>query len=383
MCTFLNKLPDRNKVSSVYGTKRQRIFLPIKPTTDPKAVYRFRILAYKSSKTDREYPFIERFTHTKWGRNENGKPIMESQVICPSTAYVKSISHKDCPICKLSNANFKAYNESGKRDRESLRRGRENARKFEAMIPVYVVNDPNNASNNNQLRVIMLDKTKKVPFRNPITKQIELVPAYECLEKLINASSEHWCNSENAVDLCIRMERVKKVYNEGQPNELHTEENEYKLMTFSTKPYTIESITQDLIDGFEFDDQYYVSSTKEELMDYYNRYCRVRMDDVEILDEEEIPVPPKPVTKPAPKKSALIAPPPIEDEVDDLDALTDVVSSVEEEPAPAKKAPHKLPPKPEKAEENIKKDDSDPLADLDDLDLDSLLDDKDMDFDGI
>lgn len=297
MCTFMNTL-KRGGNSSSGKSNKQRIFLSIKPTSDPKSFYRFRILNFTSpKKSDRTTSFIERFTHTVWGKNESGKPVIESQVICPATNYVKNLTKRDCPICKLAEMNFAAYKESGYRDRESLKKSRELGRKFEYLVPVWVLNDPNYEGNNNKMKVFSFDRNHKI--FDP--EKQEYVPAYEYFQKVINLEIEkskrleregkpgyNWCNSENAVDICIRMERVPKVANEGTPREAHWEENEFKMIKFSNKPYTIPSITKENIDNFEFDDQYYVSSTLDELNDYYNRFCKVQNDDVDIPDEEDL-----------------------------------------------------------------------------------------------
>ena len=273
MCTFLTTLPTRSKTSE--QPKRQNLMVYIKPT-EKNVYYRFRLLAFTSpSKSDRDYPFIERYIHTVWVENEDGKRHSES-IVCPVTKYVKSKWNgdpmKDCPMCNFANANFVAWKESGWKDKESARKNKEFGRKFQALIPVYVIDDPIHPANNNHFRVIEFnDKDIYKKFKDLIFEKSKEATVF---------------NGANAVDFCIRMETVNEVRNEGQPNEYVWKHNVIKRMVFSKTPSTIPQITKEAIDAFEFDETYYVSNTLQELKDFYNSHVRKSTDDIPDEDEE-------------------------------------------------------------------------------------------------
>lgn len=270
MCVFCNELPKHNNVEV---TKKQNIYLSIKPSA-PKEFYRFRLLWFKqTSKNDRDYPFIERFIHNKWTKNSEGKNVLESSVVCPVTPFVKAKWGDDpytsCPICNYANLNFITYKESGYKDKTSLKKSKEYGRIFEACIPVYVVNDPNYPQNNGKLKVLIFNDKKEV---------------YQPFKDLVNAKSREVSvfNGKNAVDFYIRMERRTEILNKGEPNEREWSHNVIAQMGFTKteKAYDLPAITKELIDGFAFDDEYYVSSTPEELRQFYERYCKISNDDI-------------------------------------------------------------------------------------------------------
>lgn len=304
MCTFLNELPKYAK--TIDQPKKQQLFLSLKPTSDPKEYYRFRLLWYKNPKTNRDYPFIERFTHTAFVKNEDGKWVMESQVVCPITPHVKMTWDGDpyntCPICNFSNHNFLSFKESGWKDKESARKSKQFSRKFEACIPVYVVYDPIYELNQGKFKVIkFFDKKEYENFRN-----------------LVSRESHETCvfNGKMAVDLYIKMTEIEKVANEGNPNEYHYKQNVITKIGFTTKPYDIPAITKEAIDEFQFDDQFFTSSTKEELKEFHTKYCvKINNDDIP-MDEEVSFVTSSRKSEPTVTKAA--PPPPKNDIPDDI-----------------------------------------------------------------
>lgn len=300
MCTFLSTLPKQSK--SVATKRPANIFLSLKPCpeNDPKAFYRFRLLNFANKNSTRDYPFIEKFTHTIWGKTEDGKPMIESSVVCPVTKYVEWVGDRyECPICKYANNNFIAYKESNYKDRVSGEKNRKFSRKFEAHVPVYVVNDPNYEANNNKFKVITFtDKDKYNEFKELVNAKLRETSVF---------------NGNASVDLCLRVDRVTETANAGQPNEYTWSRTVISKMIFSSKPYELPAITKEAVDEFPFDEQYYISSTKEELDQFYNKYCRVQMDDVVFEDETITIVAPtpkvekvKPIT-PAPEKKAAVS----------------------------------------------------------------------------
>lgn len=255
----------------------------IKPTEN-KEFYRFRLLAFKSAKSDRDFPFIQTYKHVVWVEDEDGKRHSES-VVCPVTPHVKAKWNgdpmNDCPICRFANANFVAWKQSGWKDKESARKNRQFGRKFEALIPVYVVNDPVYEQNNGHFRVFAFyDKDIYKQFVETVTRK-----------------QQDGCvfNGTNAFDFFIKYKTVEEVLRKGQPNEFIWKHAVLDRMGFTTKAYDLPAITKDAVDDFPFDETYYVGSTKSELQDFYDRFIKVSNDD--IPDEDEIEIPAKPVQK--------------------------------------------------------------------------------------
>lgn len=277
MCTFLSELPKHSK--TIEQPKQQMLYLPLQPSNE-KEYYRFRLLWFKSpSKNDRDYPFIERYMHMHFAKDEEDKWQIESQVVCPVTPHVKQHwegdAYNSCPICNFSNHNFIAFKESGWKDRESSKKQKEFSRKFEACVPVYVVSDPNYDGNQGKFKVIkFVDKEDYKKFKDLVSK----------------ASHENLVfNGKNAVDFYIRMETVTETLRKGQPTEYVWKHNVIAKMGFTNKPYDIPAITKEAIDNFEFDDQFYVSSSKEELKEFYDTYCR-KMNNDDIPEDEDIKI---------------------------------------------------------------------------------------------
>lgn len=364
MCTFLSTLPKQSK--SVSTNRPVNIFLSLKPcpADDPRAFYRFRLLNFASKNSTRDYPFIEKYTHTVWGKTEDGKPMIESSVVCPVTKYVDWVGDRyDCPICKYASNNFISYKESNYKDKVSAEKNRKFSRKFEANIPVYVVNDPNYEGNNNKFKVITFtDKDKYAEFKELVNVKLREVSVF---------------NGVAGVDFCIRIDKIVETVNAGQPNEYTWSHNVISKMLFSSKPYELPAITKEAVDAFPFDDQYYISSTKEELDQFYNKYCRVQMDDLDIEDEA-ITIVSTPTVKPAPvvtspakkrdieetpvSNPAVVATPPANDiSNDDIDDLLNDITGESKTATPP----------PATVEETPVQESSS----LDDLDIDALLDD--------
>ena len=267
MCTFINTLP-KNYDSNGMPKKKKNLQVYIVPTED-KVYYRFRILSFAGIGTNRNYPFIQRYIHTHWGEDSEGKRRLEAQVVCPVTPWVVTSGNKydSCPICKIANQHFVAFKESGWKSRTDAQKNRDLGRRFEAIIPVYVVNDPVYSGNNNKFRVIIFND------RNTYNQFLSKVEAFQ-------SSGINVFNGENAVDCCIHMGLKDEVRNEGTPREYRYTVRAIDKIIFTNKPYTIEAITREAIDKFEFDETYYQASTSEEIDEFYKKYCVVQNDDI-------------------------------------------------------------------------------------------------------
>ena len=277
MCTFMSSLPSNSATAE--SAKKKNLALFIRPSKE-KEYYRFRLLAFKSpTKNNRDYPFIERYIHQHWTTNpETNKKMTDGQVVCPVTKFVHTEGnpYDECPICRYANMNFLSWKESNWKDKESAKKNREFGRKFEAIIPVYVRNDPNYPQNNGKFKVLIFSDKE----------------FYKSFQKLIRETSMKACcfNNKNAVDFYIHMTEVPKVVNEGLPTQYTFNERVIDKFGF-TKPEKacdIPAITKEAIDNFEFDETYYVSSTPDELQAFYDKFIKISNDD--IPDDDEVPV---------------------------------------------------------------------------------------------
>lgn len=280
----MSSLPKKSK-SAGQRTAKKNLAISLKPCPTDKSFYRFRLLAFSSeSKNDRDDPHIVRWVHQIWKKDpEKGFPILEDEIICPVTphVHVEGDRYHACKVCDMTNKYFLAFKESGWKDKEANHKFKELSRKFNACIPVYVVDDPVYDGNIGKFKVLIInDKKEYQEFRAKIEKQLLKTPVF---------------NGKGAVDLCIHVGEEVQTFNEGQPNERSYKKKVWDKVVFSTKPYDIPSITKETVDSMGFDESYYTSSSPEEILAFYNKYCKVSNDD--IPEDDEIPV-----YKPEPEK---------------------------------------------------------------------------------
>lgn len=309
MCTFMSSLPKHSKSNG--GNKSRNLLLNMKPCADEKTFYRFRLLAFSGVGTDRDDPFIERFVHQRWGRHpEKGYPVLEDEITCPVTphVHVEGNRYDACKICGIANKYFITFKESNWKDKEACRKNKEFGRRYQAIIPVYVVNDPNYEGNNNKFRVIIFnDKKQYQEFRSKVEKA---------------SMRQNIFNGKQAVDCCIHVSEVPEVRNEGKANEYVYKAKVIDKIIFSVKPYDIPSITTETVNAMGFDQEYYTTSTPDEINAFYKKYCMISNDD--IPDEDEVPV------FQAPKAQAIVKPTSVQnDDItpdNEIESLPDVNS---------------------------------------------------------
>lgn len=306
MCTFCSDLPTDERG----GAGKAFITLFLKPNNpaDPNQKYRFRLLNFRSpTKNNRSYPFISRFVHNHWGVNDKGINVVDDYVACPSSPYIdarndselgfvdvfKELKLRDkkptwdnvCPICRHVAEAWNAWKSSGKTDKMALDRISMMKKQFQGVIPVYVVNDPINPKNNGRFKCFILNNQDEYKH---------LIEVVNMERAKINASGGkyNWCNGENAVDFYMRMEKVPVTYKNGKQGETR----KITMMKFGHTPYTLKDnnerpiITKENIDRFEFDDQYYVKSTKTEIEEFYTKYFSLvsnNIPDEDLSDFEE------------------------------------------------------------------------------------------------
>lgn len=294
MCTFLSTLPKKSKTAGS-NTKRNLV-LGLKPCPDTeteKTWYRFRLLNFSSKSSDRDHPFIQRYIHQKWRTNDKGYQEIEDEVICPVTKWIEweGNRYESCPMCKYAGQQYNALRESNWKDADARRKNREFSRKYQAIIPVYVVSDPNYEGNNGKFKVIIFNDKK---FYEEFLKKIE--------KQLLSANC---FNGVNAVDICMHMIEKTNIANEGQPNEYTWKSREIDKIVFSKKPYDLPAITKNAVDEFPFDETYYIGSTAEELKTFYNKYIKISNDDIVEDEDDNITVYDSPKEKPVAKTNSV------------------------------------------------------------------------------
>ena len=110
-------------------------------------------------------------------------------------------------------------------------------------------------------------------------------------------------NGKNAVDCCIHVVDVPKKINEGKANEYVFHERMIDKIVFTDSPYDITAITKELVTGSGFDEEYYTSSSLDELQAFYNRHYKISNDDipdddpVDVMDAEPANAPKAPVVE--------------------------------------------------------------------------------------
>lgn len=276
MCKFYDAIPRKSKM--VGNNKKVNLQVFMKPCPDENSYYRFRLLNFGSDgKNDRDYPWIKRFVHVKWGKNEKGTPVIVDQITCPVTphVHVEGNRYQSCKVCDIAGKYYGTYKASNFTDKEAGRKNREFSRKLEWIIPVYVVNDPNYDGNNGKFKVIIFDtKDGFEEFKSKVEK----------------ATLTHRVfNGEDAVDCFMHMSVKEEVRNAGQPNEFRWKKRVIDRIGFTTKPYSIPSINKQTVSSMGFDEEYYTESTPEEILEFYNKHCTVSNDDIP-TDDSDIPV---------------------------------------------------------------------------------------------
>lgn len=319
MCELMTSLPKHSKSNG--GGKKRNLYLSLKPCADEKTYYRVRLLAFSSESTDRDDPFIERFIHQKWGVNaEKGYPVLEDEIVCPVTPHVHVEGNKydSCKICNLANKYFVTFKESGWKDKEANKKNKEFGRKYQAIIPVYVVDNPNFDGDNGKFKVLIFNDKK---FYQNFRSQIEKASQKNCV-----------FNGSNAVDCCIHVTEEQTLVNEGKPNQYVWKHKVIDKIVFTNKPYDIPSINRETLNAMGFDDEYYTTSTQAEIDAFYKKYCTISNDD--IPEDDEVQVYDSPVSTSVKRPAPIVSnPTPSSSPVDDL-GLDDLTEDSDDIPAP-------------------------------------------------
>jgi hypothetical protein len=270
-------------------SKNSFINLYLKPNKDDEK-YRFRLLFYRQpSKNNRKDPFIYQKIHTHWGVTESGKKIVDDIIVCPGTDYVQydeprfvlnektKKNELNCPICKKARENMQAWMNSGKTDKLSMMKFNQLKQQERLCIPVYVIHDPNTFKIEDGEKIYMNDGKFKVLIltnKDDIKKFKEVVEEEKAKAYLASKEGNTYevFNGNNAVDLYVQYGSIPEIRNAGTDKEYTAEIRKITKIAFGRKTSEIPAINKDAIDKFEFDDQFYFSNTKEELMAFYKKY---------------------------------------------------------------------------------------------------------------
>jgi hypothetical protein len=273
MCTFSSILPRQSRANE--KNKKRQMIISLNTCNDDadgsKTWYRFRLLNFTSKNSTREHPFIVRYVHQHWTKNDKGINELESEVVCPMTDWMEWDGDRfECPICKYANSQWSVLRESNYKDADARRKNREFGRIFQAIIPVYVVNDPNYEGNNGKFKVIIItDKEKYKEFYKKLEAQL---------------AKNNCFNGVNASDICIHVSLVEHIINEGEANEYRWKAKEIDKIAFS-KPYDLPAISRAAVDSFPFDEMFYQGSIKADIEVFKKRYIKVSNDD--IIEEDD------------------------------------------------------------------------------------------------
>lgn len=312
---FVNDKLTMASTQSDKTLKRLEVFL--RPT-EKNEFFRFRLLWFKHEGSNRKVPYIERWIHQVWEDGENGKRQVQD-IICPISKHVAENwpgnPYDDCPICNFANMNFVAFKDSAWKDKVAQNNSKTFKRKYDLVIPVYIVSDPCYSGNVGKIRVFRINDSK----------------VGEKFKKLIveKSAETQIFNGGKAVDFLIRMDKVKYDRDDGT----FWTKNEIVQMGFSTKPYEINAITPDLINAFPFDDYFGAVPTMSDLKEFHKKYClHATTDDIDFDGMNDIAD-----TAPAVEQPEMIDEVPSDDEIDtvadfDEEGLTNGIDETSDNP---------------------------------------------------
>lgn len=320
---MLSRMPNESLIHDSSHPIKE-LYLRESPSTDKdgnpipatKQAYRVRLLAFSTE--NRVVPYIEKFEHVCWTKNEAGKTVPVGRITCPShSRYARKFLPsgtdfmKCCPICNYAfeqkGIQFKV---KGKSDPIAAKNVRDASAKWVAYYPVLVINDPNFPSNNGRIKAMQIQDKEMLNRINTLISEQE-------------RAGVSVFNGDKGVDLMIIMRHVEETAldKNGQPRIDKRTGNPVILhplkpvkMGFVPAKYATEhpEITVKSIEDFQFDETFSRVPTADELADFmsiagWKGGCSDLPDDIQIGGEsvETVPetkaaVQPKPAPHPAP-----------------------------------------------------------------------------------
>ena len=271
MCTFISSFPKHSKTIGA-PKKNTNLEMFLQPCKDDRTYYRVRLLGI-GSKVGRDDPHIVRAVHKAWVTDpKTGKKRLEKVVCSKGTPWIETEGPKasSCKICNFVGQQWSIYRESGKTDVAARQKAGSCGTSYEAIVPVYVRNDPNYEKNNGKFKVIIFsDKELYAKFRNIADAKCREVPIF---------------NGGKAVDCLLH---VSQTIEEGK-NGKQYKKTVIDKIKFSTEPYEIPAINSQSVDGFPFDETYFTSPDEDDVDEFYNKFCAISNND--IPEDDDIPV---------------------------------------------------------------------------------------------
>ena len=310
MCKFLASMSLYSPDIIGAPKRNPNLEMLLRPCAGDKTYYRVRLLNFNASNgSTRNDAHITRVVHTAWKLDQATGKKRPHRLVC--SAYtpwvdVEGDKKSSCKVCAWQNQQWAIYNESGKTDKTAVANANSVKRVFEAIVPVYVVNDPNFEKNNGKMKVIIFnDKEEYKRLRSLIQHKLREVPVF---------------NGKGAVDLLIHVATEDVPTSNGRI----WKKTFIDQMVFSTKPRDYPAINEKTIDSFPFDDTYFVTPTKEDVDEFYNEFCALSNDD--IPEADDIPVYDTPKTE-APKTTIPANTNAVDDDLpSDVDDIVDSAS---------------------------------------------------------
>lgn len=261
------KLTEELKKSGASVTKKDdqiyKSFLNPKVTPD-KQFYRLRLLYFSDVTSKRNFPFIEKYCHTVYKRDDAGKLSIE-YVTCPTSPYLNiDNAWMKCPCCQYANAQYELAKSTEWKNKTATNAHRKMRRQFVSFLPVYVVSDPNVAANSGRVMIL----------------NIRDIEAHKKLTEIIKVTeyNNNVFNGKSAVDLALAVVEKQQKDKDGNirinktTGEAYTY-REFKFQ-FSSKPYDID-IPIDQIETLGFDDSMWTYSSEEELRSFLQKHVVV------------------------------------------------------------------------------------------------------------
>lgn len=219
-------------------------------------VYRMRLLYYTDENLKRTEPFIEQYNHVYWDEvsREFGK------IICPSSEYVHGVNgFQMCPVCRNNN---KLWKDSKNGSETAKQLYRQFKRKLNGYALVFMINDPVNPENNGKVKILRYGTTIADFFKAEILGETKGKDKDNVVSDPVGS---------DAFDLDAGYDFILSVTSNPTPEGTF---NAYSCKFAREK--TSVNVDVDKLEAeiklLKFDEDFYVSSTKEEIQEFYTNY---------------------------------------------------------------------------------------------------------------
>lgn len=308
--------------------RKPNLLLKLLPTKD-KDYYQFRLLNFTIPDSKRDFPFVEKNIHEAWAKDNEGKSVYKGYVTCPTTNYIKQSAGRGvslkCPICEYVNQNFVALKNTNYTDKDLQSVVNKNKVRSIVCIPVYVIKDPHNPLNNAKPRVIVLRLENKddKEFYKTFLKSIDNV-----LKTSVDGVNLSPFNGEaNSVNLIAQVGHVTTIVKKGTPDEYEYTKVKIQKLAFGKQPRAIDAISEEMIENFPFDDNFFTTSSADEINNFFSEYVmggvKEAVEDVDLGNDDDL------ITGDSVAET-VVTPPPTEsteEDLPDLDELDDILNT--------------------------------------------------------